>query len=455
MSPKSLVVLAALSCVAAPALAVPSFARQTGMSCSQCHTSFPELTSFGRAFKATGYTLSTTKSVTDTNNDKSVLELIGMPPLAVMLQAGYTHTKQPQQLADARPSAKNDDFLLPQQLSLFYAGKIAPKVGGFIQLTYSGQDDKLGLDNTDIRYADTVSIAGTDLIYGVTLNNNPSVSDLWHGTPAWGFPFVSSDAAPGAAAATLINGGLAGQVAGASVYGYWNNTVYAEIAAYHAAPLGVLRPLEGTSASPASNVIDGFAPYWRVAAQKEFGAHSVEIGTYGLAASVLPGAGGATPAPLTGPTNHFVDVAGDVQYQFVGERHVASIIGAWIHEAQRLDAAALAGDSGFVLHSLDEQRVSASYLYDRWIGCRLSWFGVDGTPDGTIFAPGHIVGSATGGPKTQALQGEIIFNPWLNTRLGVQYTGYVAFNGGTSNYDGSGRAASDNNSLYVFAWLVF
>ncbi|MCL2430275.1 MAG: hypothetical protein FWD12_13680, partial [Alphaproteobacteria bacterium] len=44
---------------AAPtALAVPSFARQTGMACEACHTVYPELTHFGRVFKANGYTLS-------------------------------------------------------------------------------------------------------------------------------------------------------------------------------------------------------------------------------------------------------------------------------------------------------------------------------------------------------------------------------------------------------------
>jgi hypothetical protein len=36
----------------APAWAVPSFARQTGMACEACHTVFPELTHFGRMFKA-------------------------------------------------------------------------------------------------------------------------------------------------------------------------------------------------------------------------------------------------------------------------------------------------------------------------------------------------------------------------------------------------------------------
>ena len=40
--------------------AVPSFERQTGMSCTVCHTVWPELTPFGRVFKMDGYTFSNT-----------------------------------------------------------------------------------------------------------------------------------------------------------------------------------------------------------------------------------------------------------------------------------------------------------------------------------------------------------------------------------------------------------
>jgi len=40
------------------AQAIPSFARQTGMKCNECHTVFPELTPFGRLFKLGGYTFS-------------------------------------------------------------------------------------------------------------------------------------------------------------------------------------------------------------------------------------------------------------------------------------------------------------------------------------------------------------------------------------------------------------
>jgi hypothetical protein len=47
-------VAVALGMLTTPAHAVPSFARQTGLACEACHTVFPELTPFGRQFKANG-----------------------------------------------------------------------------------------------------------------------------------------------------------------------------------------------------------------------------------------------------------------------------------------------------------------------------------------------------------------------------------------------------------------
>ena len=61
--------------LAAPmAQAVPSFfARQTGMACEARHTVFPELTHFGRIFKANGYTLDNLMQVRDIDATKQEL----------------------------------------------------------------------------------------------------------------------------------------------------------------------------------------------------------------------------------------------------------------------------------------------------------------------------------------------------------------------------------------------
>jgi hypothetical protein len=82
-----------------------------------------------------------------------------------------------------------------------------------------------------------------------------------------------------------------------------------------------------------------------------------------------------------------------------------------------------------------------------------------------LHAPGPVSGSLTGSPDSRGyiIQLEYVpfgklesfARPYLNVRLGLQYTGYSRFNGGGSNYDGSGRSASDNNTLFGFFWFLF
>ena len=103
-----------------PAWAVPSFARQTGMACSACHTVFPELTPFGREFKLSGYVLDNVRQVTGVNSDnRETLALNALAPLSIMLQISYTHT------TDAVPDstlanayAKDGDVLIPGKILL-------------------------------------------------------------------------------------------------------------------------------------------------------------------------------------------------------------------------------------------------------------------------------------------------------------------------------------------------
>jgi len=40
-------------------------------------------------------------------------------------------------------------------------------------------------------------------------------------------------------------------------------------------------------------------------------------------------------------------------------------------------------------------------------------------------------------------------------KLSLQYTAYSKFNGGSSNYDGFGRNASDNNTAYALLWFAY
>jgi len=73
----------------------------------------------------------------------------------------------------------------------------------------------------------------------------------------------------------------------------------------------------------------------------------------------------------------------------------------------------------------------------------------------SVYRPAPVAGSRSGRPNSTGLIGEVDFLPWWNTRFALQYVTYARFNGSHDDYDGFGRSASDNNTLYVLMWLVF
>src|SRR5580700_3816777 len=104
---------------ATPSRAVPSFARQTGMTCAACHTVFPELTPFGREFKLNGYVLDNIKQVTGIDTSaRQTLAINSLPPISMNVEISYTHTGEP--LPDSAIKgalAKDGDLLFPDQVS--------------------------------------------------------------------------------------------------------------------------------------------------------------------------------------------------------------------------------------------------------------------------------------------------------------------------------------------------
>src|SRR6202045_66793 len=437
-----------------PSWAVPSFARQTGMACAACHTVFPELTPFGREFKLNGYVLDNIKQVTGIDTaGAQTLALSSLPPLSLMAQISYTHTSAalPDSVINGA-LAKDGTLLFPQQVSLFYAGKIAEGLGAFIQLTYDGVGDSFGFDNTDIRYAHHLSFGGSNdnshsVIVGLTLNNNPTVQDVWNTTPAWGFPYSGSRVAPGQIASAQIDGRLGQSVAGLGVYTWFDDHFYAEITAYTAAVPGGTHPLDSNQ----SNVAHGLSPYWRLAYEQRWDRHSISVGTYGIDTKVHPGNGTA----LQGPTDRFKDIAADVQYQFIGEDHLATVLATYIHESQTLDASVIDLFAAHANNNLKTFKLAGEYSYRRKIGGSLGYFNTTGSADMTLYAPAPVSGSANNSPNTNGYIAEVNYLPWLNVKLQIQYVGYEKFNGLKLNYDGTGRNASDNNTLYGLVWLNY
>ncbi len=170
------------------------------------------------------------------------------------------------------------------------------------------------------------------------------------------------------------------------------------------------------------------------------------FGTYGIKANTHPSGVG-----FQGPTDSFTDYAIDSQYQYIGDSNIVSAYATWIHEDRDFNATTAANPH----NTLNTVRLTGSYFYNRKIGGSLQYFSTTGSSDSVLYAAGTVTGSANGSPDTQGIVAELDYLPWLNTKLGVQYTAYTKFNGASTNYDGSGRNAADNNTLYVFVWTAF
>jgi hypothetical protein len=412
---------------------VPAFAIQTGQPCAACHVGAfgPQLKPYGRDFKLNGYVASDGK-------DHGL-------PMAMTLQGSFTHTSAAQP-GGAAPGFSPNDNLALDQLSLYYAGKIAPHTGGFIEFEYDGVAKQPQIGNVDIRHVREAQLFGQDALLGLTVNNNPTVQDPWNSTPAWGFPYNSSALAPTPLAATLVDGGLGQRVAGAGGYVLWHNLLYLEADAYKG-----LSPkaLEATGIVPSAGAdqTSGLTPYGRLAIMRDWQSHHLEVGAYGLAADIFPG--GVKPFGLA---DHLVDVAFDANYQFIADpskvtSDMLSAHATYIHETGRLEASRALGGA-LLNHSLDTFRFDVSYSFAATVTPTFQYFRTSGTPDANYW------NTASGSPNSEGMIFEVAYVPWgkpdsplpgFNTRLAVQYVDYLRF-------DGASRNAGRNNNVFVSLW---
>lgn len=436
--------------VGTPAEAVPSFARQTGFECTSCHLSWLELSPVGRQFKLGGYTLAKpndkARPWVSLADDNDVPPLV---PLAVMVQGALTSTRNTSQ--DPAEFPKNNQLVL-QQLSLFLSGRVTEHVGVFSQVTYDGVERHTSIDNVDIRLANQGSIFGVDTNYGLSVNNNPTLSDIYNTTPAWGFPYASSSVALGSNAGTLIDGGLAQQVVGLTGYAMWNKTLYTEVGAYRTADRAFSLFRAGVDKSSAA-ALDGLAPYWRIALQHEWnaGEQSAMIGAFGLTARLFP-----DNQMRSGPTNKFTDTGVDAQYQYITDRHRFSANATWIREKQNLNALFGADESSNASNTLNTFKGKLTYYFNNKYGVNVGYFSTRGSADDIVYNTGEpITGSRTSSPNSNGYIAELNWLPDRRTRLVAQYTHYTKFNGASNNYDGFGRNARDNNTFYLLAWFMF
>lgn len=431
----SLLVLSTVITLTSPKInAMPSLTRQTGQACSSCHTqSFgPNLTPFGRKFKLGGYTMGGGTGI----NAK-------LPPLSAMITGSFTNTQKDQAVQSAsNPDApilsgynKNNNFTF-DQASLFYAGRIYGKLGAFVQGTYNGYEDKLEMDMTDIRFADNLDFGDHQMTYGVSLNNAPTVQDLWN-TTAWGFPYTGSGVQPGVGSSALIDGGLDSQVGGVTAYTMVDDLLYLEAGAYSSFSSSFQRGFG--IAAPDRVKLDGSAPYWRAALQHDWKGHYFSLGHFGMIADVFPARDSSHGA------DQYTDVGFDATYQYMANpKHIFEAKTAYIYEDQKLKASRspLTGNT-----YLNTYKLNAAYTYDQTYGLTFGYNTITGS---------HGLDHAQ--PNSEYFTAELVYvpfgksgsylGPWLNLRTSLQYIGY-------SQANGSSAASQDNNTFMINGWLAF
>lgn len=464
--------------------ALPLFARQTGQNCVSCHAGgqFPELTPYGRSFKLTGYTIGDRVAV----------------PLSVMGLGAYTKVRDTSKSDNsAGDFSKNGTGLLSGG-SLFLGGKVTDNIGAFIQWTYdnfaTGTDGSYvghaSMDNVDIRYADRFIDANRDLIFGVSLNNNPSIADPWNTAAAW-MQYVP---VPSPSSNQFIDGaapfpkfGSGGNLAGVNLYMYLNKLVYAELGIYQTGN-GIFSPMSAGKADAGRTKLKGANnPYWRLALTHEWGAHNIMVGTSGMVAHLYD-----DNTNTSDPNSVFrvLNTGLDAQYQYILDPHTVTVQAAFMRQRTNYSANTVAGNvgagAGLPFTNADGSPLAApndtdttnifrgklTYVYQAKYGGSLAYFNQTGTTNtahqtsgydlGGCPAPGicnvssvRVNGNLSGNPASRGFTYEAFWMPVQYARVGVQYTAYNKYNGATDNYDGLGRNASDNNSLFFYVWGAY
>ena len=165
--------------------------------------------------------------------------------------------------------------------------------------------------------------------------------------------------------------------------------------------------------------------------------------------------------------DHTVDVGVDAQYQYSGEMNSFTLKVSNIYEQQRLGASYALGNSSNLTIGCARFKVSGSWVYDHTYSLSAGLFDVAGSADAGLYSSGALSGTPMGNgmPNGRGLifdaaylpfsHGGPALWPWANARIGVSYTMYLKLYGGTTNFDGFGHNAQDNNTAFVYAWMAF
>jgi hypothetical protein len=316
----------------------------------------------------------------------------------------------------------------------------------------------------EIRYSDRYIDAHNDLIFGISANNNPGLADPWNTAGAW----IQYVPVPSPTSSSFIDGntpfpGLAagGNLAGITAYAYWNQLLYVELGGYRTAN-GLSSFMSAGVPDDEKTQMQGTNPYWRVALSHSWGAHNIMVGTSGMVADIYD-----DPLDTSDPASihHFRDVGFDSQYQYNLDPHSVTAQLAYTRDEHRypvylanqpmedVNGGPLADTNSSDTTKILREKVT--YVYMARYGGSVAHFNQTGTTNSALYDPTPVYGNVSGNPAIGGWTLEAFWIPVQYMRIGVQYTSYSKFNGASDNYDGFGRNAGDNDSLFFYLWGAY
>ena len=475
--------LAGLSFLTSEAHATAAFSRQTGESCATCHMQAygPWLTEYGTKFKLDGYVAGDAAKIPTLLNNFSAEIVASVSNVASAVPQGSLYGNNKYQ-SNAQTNVVNDWD------AIFFTGRVLPKVGAYLQMQITPQTGRqIFLSMADIRFADHFNFEGHSIQYGVTANNAPTMSDTWMTSFAWMYPYtnpVGSGVSPAPNAqpwlASLMGSATS---AGMTAYTKIDNHWYFEAGGYTNQSIAMGQGLGIANNLGSNDAIVGGAGYWRVYWDDFFGPHHLMIGSYGLAGNTAPncGASGACAGQnystaLTG-TNSIQEINLDTNYSYMmDDKNMFMFMWRYTHDSIKnsawLQTQCNNGICPNASNGLNNNMVMGMWTYDKTYNLSFAWNHQWGTSDRVMYGnlddsglPNPVTGSANGSPNLNSFlvevdyipfgKGRFLSDPYFNMRLSLQYWAYTQFNGATTNYDGNGRSAGQNNTTYFVTNINF
>ncbi len=398
----SAVALGSLLCAAFvvdEALAVPSFARQTGKPCSGCHSIWPRLLAPGREFKVSGYT-DVAEDYPRIQADNLDLLRLSSPPISVSIIS----------LPYAKSSGQSAETVIPDQIYFYFAGRMAPNIGAFIAPQWYSDTGQFTLDRVKLVGATRVGdntlgviflksdVGGADPYNTIRFSayhtvNKPAIFTAERGSGDL-FQFADTDNIQNRG--VVINGK------------FFSNMIYAAA--------GMFRG-DSNAAEVASDPPDYFGRL---------------VFEYALTGETTASLGGflytgqqtydhtSTAGPLYQDKIRRAGV--DFQWQTESTPHIIEAVAVYMSAKDR---GAWDGGSGFSDVKFNGYYTELSYFYNRKYGVTLGYDHIKSAEDDSLDKKGPTLNLA--------------YLPWLNTKFALEY----------SQFDKAGGVKEQDTTAFV------